>query len=1387
MSQGVLADSERLLNQGDLAGARALLEARLEADPHDYEALCAAGVTAYLQGETHHAKSRLLRAVKDKPRRPEAYRHLADLLAAEGEPRRAEAFYQLAHQAEPRDAEALIGLAEMYQDCGLPYAAKRTLRAVLAIADWHQGARACLTALEQTFPDRAVTVYLPCYNAAHTLPRVIEALLAQTYPITELLVIDDGSTDGSVDAAARYPVRIITHGDNRGLSAARNTALLASRTEYLANLDSDVVPDTHWLERLMLRFESERLNREAGEATGQPLGGVMGRLDELHDVSLPDQWRGIHMGQHHGDEPLDEVPHIYGCNGVYLRQALFQAGGHDERYRTNGEDCDASERVRKLGYRLAYEPAARCRHLRRDTLESVLRTIWRYHTPYYEYRYGLFATGDPQDLLKKLPENLSRHQDDLRLDQERRSFHLAYVTFLGLPWRILSDFKLAASHCPPDRAAALRQTQAAVFLGQFTLLGELDCRDDLLAMVQEDLAACLPDDAALAALCGMEQVQQLLRVVRGEPGLNPVQSLTERDPGAVAACLRAMGEVWSNFDELHWSMIRASAHRLRHEREYRGALADGALKVAVVNPPWNVDGRIGVRAGSRWPFTQDAGGNRVPAYVPFPFFLATATAMLKRDGFEVTMVDAIAEGLYVEEFCRRLEGFDPDVVVMETATASHEIDLDWALQLKERLGDQVRVVLCGPHATALGADLLIEAPQVDAILLGEYEPSCLDLVRALRSGGTWDDIPGLIWRDADGLVHQQTERRQLPPMSEFPWPERETLPIYNYFDSFANAMPWPNVQMHASRGCPFKCIFCVWPQVVYDGQNYRVRDNDDIAAEMAWLVDRFGFRAVYFDDDTFNIDNERIIDLCEKIEAQGLKVPMCAMGRADTSSREALEAMKRAGLVGIKFGVETGDAEMMKRIRKHLDLGKVRQAVAWCKELGIGTHLTFSFGGPGETRETAEKTINLALELDPDTVQFSLMTPFPGTSMFTDAVAKGTLLTTDWKQFDGARYTVVRGEHLTREELEGVLLEAHQRWLLHLTERAVRQAGDLSLDGRVRVTADQVDALPERAAEVLQLITPLERAADPAHLLSRCYVKLRPGGVLLALRSGPDHLPPGWCDQPIAEWAAYNGMEVLCRFEGFNQELSLGLRRTREHDSYDELAAFTGESRADVVAVSSRGEEPVAEAWNAADTATPEGIDRFYREARCFLYEQTQWEVNDLYWRVNLAARPHGRLLDYGCGIGTSSLHAAKAGNRVDAYDLSTAQREYLKWRIPRYHAEIADRLRVLESIAELAEYDSIICLHVLEHVADPRALLRMLVDHLAPDGTIYLIAPFDRVGESHPQHLLEHQHLTLAGLLAEVGMAVVEVEQYNIFDLTIGRRAAVVHQPGERLAAAGD
>ena len=149
-----------------------------------------------------------------------------------------------------------------------------------------------------------VSVYVPCYNAGPYLARVIEGLLAQTLRPDEILIVDDGSRDNSLEIAARYPVTIVRHERNRGLAAARNTAFRNARNELVAALDADCVAQPDWLEKLVARLGRENL------------AGVGGRLIESVQDSLADRWRAQHMPQHWGEAPLVNPRFLFGNNTI---------------------------------------------------------------------------------------------------------------------------------------------------------------------------------------------------------------------------------------------------------------------------------------------------------------------------------------------------------------------------------------------------------------------------------------------------------------------------------------------------------------------------------------------------------------------------------------------------------------------------------------------------------------------------------------------------------------------------------------------------------------------------------------------------------------------------------------------------------------------------------------------------------------------------------------------------------------------------------------------------------------------------------------------------------------------------------------------------------------
>ncbi|MFN8496270.1 MAG: glycosyltransferase [Anaerolineae bacterium] len=212
-----------------------------------------------------------------------------------------------------------------------------------------------------------ISAAIPCYNGARWIAETVAALQRQTRPPDELLVIDDGSTDGSGALAAGVGARVITHAVNRGLAAARNTALVAASGDILVFVDSDAYAAPGMIEALLAGF------------TAPDIAGVGGGGVEAHQVTHADAWRARHARQWHGPRPVTDAPYLHGLCAAYRRQALFAVGGFDTALRTNAEDVEMGIRLRQAGYRLVYTPDAVVYHQRADTLPTLAKMIDRWY------------------------------------------------------------------------------------------------------------------------------------------------------------------------------------------------------------------------------------------------------------------------------------------------------------------------------------------------------------------------------------------------------------------------------------------------------------------------------------------------------------------------------------------------------------------------------------------------------------------------------------------------------------------------------------------------------------------------------------------------------------------------------------------------------------------------------------------------------------------------------------------------------------------------------------------------------------------------------------------------------------------------------------------------
>lgn len=298
---------------------------------------------------------------------------------------------------------------------------------------------------------------------------------------------------------------------------------------------------------------------------------------------------------------------------------------------------------------------------------------------------------------------------------------------------------------------------------------------------------------------------------------------------------------------------------------------------------------LGCRAGSRWPHFRDYKGSMVSKYQPFPFFLATASSMLKREGFDVVLRDSIVLGETYESYFRFVQNEAPDIVFLETSTPSINNDLSIIQQIKQN-NPRIITIIAGLHAPIAEELFLENNPAVDFSIYGEYEHPLLILLCALQQNEQLETVPNLLFRE-NGKIHK-THRETLVPIQELPWPDREVLPEL-YYDG-CGGMLGLELQLHTSRGCPFGCNFCVLPQIMYAGHSYRMRDPQDVINEILFHFQKTPYTHFYFDDDTINVDKKHFLELCYLIKESGLsQYPWGCMGRADLMDSEMLEALKK--------------------------------------------------------------------------------------------------------------------------------------------------------------------------------------------------------------------------------------------------------------------------------------------------------------------------------------------------------------------------------------------------------------------------------------------------------------------------------------------------------------
>lgn len=397
-----------------------------------------------------------------------------------------------------------------------------------------------------------------------------------------------------------------------------------------------------------------------------------------------------------------------------------------------------------------------------------------------------------------------------------------------------------------------------------------------------------------------------------------------------------------------------------------------------------------------------------PTYI-YPMVPAYAATLLKDNGFDVFWDDAIAEGLTYNQWLERIKRERPDIIAMETKTPVVKRHWQIIKELKTIASKlwPLTIVLMGDHVTALPEESMINSP-VDFVLTGgDYDFLLLGLCKQLSTFSfqlSTDLSPG-IWYRHNGEIRNTGHYKLSHDLNSLPYIDRELTNWRLYSEKNGNYKYLPGTYTMAARDCWWgRCSFCSWT-TIYPGKNYRVRSPEKMLDEVGMLIDRYGVKEIMDDSGTFPV-GDWLRTFCEGMIKRGYnkRVKIDCNMRFGILNEKDYEMMAKAGFRFILFGLESANQKTLDRINKNLKVEQIADGVKMAKKAGLAPHITVMMGYPWETKEDAMRTIELAKYLFKcgyvDTLQATIVIPYPGTPLFEECKNNGWLLTEDWDRYD---------------------------------------------------------------------------------------------------------------------------------------------------------------------------------------------------------------------------------------------------------------------------------------------------------------------------------------------------------------------------------------------------
>ena len=386
--------------------------------------------------------------------------------------------------------------------------------------------------------------------------------------------------------------------------------------------------------------------------------------------------------------------------------------------------------------------------------------------------------------------------------------------------------------------------------------------------------------------------------------------------------------------------------------------------------------------------------------------IASIAAYLLKKGIEVNIIDPNAEKLNVEKIKNKISKLNPDIVGFPAFTEEIHNTAYTAKIIKE-VNQEITTVIGGPHASAIPIETLQEFDSFDIAVYGEGESTFYDVVLKKNL----DHIEGIAFKEGND-IKLNINRSLIPNLDTLPFPAWHLYDLDNYkgrslISGFGMKGRDLELPVESARGCPFDCVFCY--RVC--GKSIRFKSPEKVADEVERNVTEFGANRIHFVEGTFGVNKNLAKEMCSELIKRNLhnKITWSSGGRVNVLDKELLSIMKESGCVYLGFGVESGDNEILKTIKKGITTQQIEKIFKLCKQVGIKTEANFIIGHPYETEETVLKTIEFAKKLKADHATFAILVPFPGTEvrkMAEKAIGGLKIISNDWsiygKQIGGS-------------------------------------------------------------------------------------------------------------------------------------------------------------------------------------------------------------------------------------------------------------------------------------------------------------------------------------------------------------------------------------------------